>query len=395
MRKRYLSLVLVTTALLLSLFVATATLAQSGTVYVVRPGDTLSSVARQYGVSPAAVANANGLLNPNLIFVGQRLTIPGQGADGETIHVVARGETLYRIARRYGVDPLHLATYNGISNSNLIFVGQKLRIPGSGGPIVVIPTSTPRPTATVPPQALTPTPTVTPAPAGCQCEEIVIASPARGMTITSPVQVTGLASGFEQTVVVAVLDGSGGQIGLAPGMIVGEYGQQGTFTATVPFTLPANSQLGRIQVWSESPRDGAIEHLNSVTVMIQGLDLDQLLEQLESAIKTKDYAALPSLMTDPFQLDFYQAESLSITPAEAVQRLRDDYLGPGVPFLDFSVNARDLLDGRVDLEPDIIHVVYSPGWGEDRSDDAFLLIGNVGGRARWVGMLYVKSAELW
>jgi hypothetical protein len=181
-------------------------------------------------------------------------------------------------------------------------------------------------------------------------------------------------------------------------MIVGEYGQQGVFTATVPFKIPTNSQVGRIQVWSESPRDGAIEHLSSVTVMIQGLDLDRLLEQLEAAVGIRDYAALQHLMADPFRLDFYRAEGASLKPAEAVLQLRERYLGPGAAYLDFSVDARSLLDGRVDLGPDIVHVVYSPGWGEGARDDAYLLIGDVDGRARWVGMLYVpggKSHKLW
>ncbi|MFN8597686.1 MAG: LysM domain-containing protein [Anaerolineae bacterium] len=45
----------------------------SATVYVVQAGDTLSSIARRYGVTAADLASANGLLNPNLIYVGQRL----------------------------------------------------------------------------------------------------------------------------------------------------------------------------------------------------------------------------------------------------------------------------------------------------------------------------------
>jgi hypothetical protein len=211
------------------------------------------------------------------------------------------------------------------------------------------------------------------------------------MTVTSPVTVVGLGSGFEQTVVVAVLDAAGGRIGLAPATVVGEYGQQGTFTATVPFTLPANSQPGRIQVWSESPRDGAIEHLNSVTVMLQGLDLDPLLTELEKAVRAKDYAALEKLIGDRFRISFYKADGeVTLTLSEALAQLQQGYLGPGAAWLDFSVNARALLGDRVTFGPEVIHVVYSPGWGANQDDDAFLLIGDVRGRARWVGMLYVR-----
>jgi LysM repeat protein len=45
-------------------------------VYVVRPGDTLFSIALRYGVTIQAIMSANGLFNPNLVFVGQSLRIP-------------------------------------------------------------------------------------------------------------------------------------------------------------------------------------------------------------------------------------------------------------------------------------------------------------------------------
>jgi len=374
-------------ALLLGFGAATVVFAQGG-VHIVRPGDTLSGLGRLYGVSPALIASANSLANPDRIFVGQKLVIPGLEPGAGTVHVVAhhmvgRGETLYSIARRYGVTFQRLAEYNNIADPNRILVGQVLRIP----PPV---SATPTPTLTTRPSIVTPT--ATPTPPGCQCEAIVIQTPAQRMTVTSPVTVIGLGSGFEQTVVVAVLDGSGGQIGLVPATVVGEYGQQGTFTATVPFAVPANSQLGRIQVWSESPRDGAIEHLNSVTVMIQGLDLDALLADLSDAVAARDYSTLADLMADPFQLSLYQSEGESRTPAQMIERLQEDYLGPGEPYLDFSVSARDLLGDRVSFGPDIVHVVYSRRWGQGAADDAFLLIGNVAGRARWVGMLYVPGA---
>ncbi len=289
-------------------------------------------------------------------------------AAGETIHIVARGEMLRLIAQRYGVGTWELARYNGIADPNLIYTGQPLRIPPSGRP--------------------TPAPVV-------QGEVIIIQSPAQGITVTNPVTVTGLAvSPFEQTVVVAVLDGSGAQIGLAPGIIAGEYGQQGTFSVSVPFTAPANSQPGRIQVYTTSPRDGAIEHLSSVSVLLPGTDLDPLLGQLELAVNVKDYPRLRSLMGPTFALSVYRAESTTLAPAEVIARLRSTYMGPGEPRLDFSVDARALLAGRVTLSPDISHVVYSTGWGADRHDDAFLLIGTVAGQARWVGMIYVPQQQM-
>ncbi len=117
-----------------------------GGVHVVRQGETLYSIARRYGTSVAAITSANGLRNPNFIWVGQRLVIPTAGGGGSTrggggtppststVHVVQRGETLASIARRYGTTVAAIAAANGLRNPNFIWVGQRLRIPsGSGG----------------------------------------------------------------------------------------------------------------------------------------------------------------------------------------------------------------------------------------------------------------------
>ncbi len=191
---------------------------------------------------------------------------------------------------------------------------------------------------------------------------------------------------------MAVLDGSGGRIGLASGIITGAHGQRGPFSVTVPFTVPANSQPGRIQVFTESPRDGAMEHLSSVTVMLQGAGLDRLLGQLDAAITAKDYAALESAMGSSFNLSLYRSEGEQIEPAAMRERLQLSYLGPGAPRLDFSVDARALLGSQVELGPEVSHVVYGTGWGPKQDDDALLLIGEVADRTRWVGMLYVPHA---
>ncbi len=181
-------------------------------VYTVKPGDMLSRIAQRYGVTAAAIAQANGIRNPNMIYAGQQLTIPGcgggpaagpvmpsavpvarpaagpvqgtgpmggpamsgpamsgpasggpvmggpatrppagrpgavgataapaQAASGpgrpaggaQTTYTVQRGDSLSMIALWYGVDVQRLAAANGIRNTNMIYVGQVLVIPGN------------------------------------------------------------------------------------------------------------------------------------------------------------------------------------------------------------------------------------------------------------------------
>jgi LysM repeat protein len=100
--------------------------------YTVEKGDSLYKIARDNGVSLADLIKANNLSNPNVIYPGQVIVIPGQGGSAATIHVVARGETLNRIASSYGVSGKLLAETNGLKNPDLIRIGQELTVPGAG-----------------------------------------------------------------------------------------------------------------------------------------------------------------------------------------------------------------------------------------------------------------------
>jgi LysM repeat protein len=110
-----------------------------GTTYVVRPGDTLGRIANRFNTTVRALAQANRITNVNLIFTGQILTIPGttspqppqqtQAAADPEIYVVQPGDSLYLISIRFGVPITRLSVINGITNYNLIFIGQTLIIP--------------------------------------------------------------------------------------------------------------------------------------------------------------------------------------------------------------------------------------------------------------------------
>lgn len=118
--------------------------APSTVVHVVSPGETLSTIAKRYGASMSSLASANGIADVDLVRIGQRLTVPAGGAGGAgsaptaSAHTVAAGESLATIARRYGSTVGAIVAANAISNPNLVIIGQRLTVPagtstGSGG----------------------------------------------------------------------------------------------------------------------------------------------------------------------------------------------------------------------------------------------------------------------
>jgi peptidoglycan endopeptidase LytE len=95
------------------------------TYYAVR-GDTLRKIAAKFNTTVDAILKLNPqITNPNIIYVGQAITIPAQASN----HTVQRGETLRLIANKYGttVDAI-LALNPNIKNPNLIYVGQVIRV---------------------------------------------------------------------------------------------------------------------------------------------------------------------------------------------------------------------------------------------------------------------------
>lgn len=109
------------------------------TVYTVQRGDTLNRIAARFGTTVDAIVQRNGILNPNLIIVGQQLTLPVtvQQPPAPTpvpqpqqpnLHVVQPGENLFRISLRYNIPVNTLARLNGIYNVNRIYVGQVIRL---------------------------------------------------------------------------------------------------------------------------------------------------------------------------------------------------------------------------------------------------------------------------
>ncbi len=108
------------------------------TVHIVQRGETLFSVARQYGLTVDAITHANGIPDPRQIYVGQRLVIPGDKGDTgvvETVpHMVQAGDTLASIARRYNTTWQALVQVNDLLSPSVIYAGQVIQVPALNRP---------------------------------------------------------------------------------------------------------------------------------------------------------------------------------------------------------------------------------------------------------------------
>lgn len=109
-------------------------------IHTVQQGETLTTIAALYGVDLQSLLDANGLTLNSVIQVGQTIIVPLRAVQPGTWHVVQYGETLTSIANQYGVTPELIQAANSLPNVDAIYVGQRLRIP--------VTTNAPQPPAT-------------------------------------------------------------------------------------------------------------------------------------------------------------------------------------------------------------------------------------------------------
>ena len=114
-----------------------------GTIYVVQKGDTLYNIAKKFGVSLDNIKASNNLQN-NLISVGQKLVIPGfsEPTFSNVTHVVQKGDTLYSIASKYNTTVDAIKKLNNLTNNSLT-IGQILKIPSTSKIDIEVDTTAP------------------------------------------------------------------------------------------------------------------------------------------------------------------------------------------------------------------------------------------------------------
>ncbi|MFQ5417990.1 MAG: LysM peptidoglycan-binding domain-containing protein, partial [Myxococcota bacterium] len=165
----------------------------------VRRGDTLSTIARRYRVRERELVTANNLRSRHRIRAGQVLVLPDHAAGGsrtvarsarpaDGIYRVRRGDSLSIIARRFGVSESSLVAENSLRNRHRIAVGQRLRIPGAKPVVVaaVAPSSQAQKPAVPAPRRIAETPPPAPDPAPAATPVSPPSSAAIGVTASRP-----------------------------------------------------------------------------------------------------------------------------------------------------------------------------------------------------------------
>lgn len=110
--------------------------AATDSAYTVKSGDTLSAIAAAENSTVDQLVNINGIKNKNLIMVGQQLKLSGSTqtatttTTNKTTYTVVSGDTISEIATKTGVSAANLISYNNLSNANMIYVGDVLKLTG-------------------------------------------------------------------------------------------------------------------------------------------------------------------------------------------------------------------------------------------------------------------------
>ena len=104
--------------------------------HIVESGDTLGAIAKKYDLKVDDLVTWNKIKDPDMIIVGQKIELSGHEAaeapSGDQTYVVQPGDTVSEIAKKFGLRWVDIGAYNKLEDINLIIAGQELIIPAQG-----------------------------------------------------------------------------------------------------------------------------------------------------------------------------------------------------------------------------------------------------------------------
>ena len=105
-------------------------------IHVIKQGETIYSIAREYGVNPQEVLSHNKISDARTVQVGTKIRIPGTeiskpAASTYDEYRIEKNDTFYSLARRYGISLAELQEMNGFSPNYVLKIGEKIRVPAT------------------------------------------------------------------------------------------------------------------------------------------------------------------------------------------------------------------------------------------------------------------------
>ena len=100
--------------------------------YVIKPNDNLQSIANKFNTKPEVLMDVNNIYFPDELRVGMEIVVPKNKEKYFNYYTIEAGDSLYKIAQKYNINPTLLASLNGLKLDDYIYPNQEILIPKSG-----------------------------------------------------------------------------------------------------------------------------------------------------------------------------------------------------------------------------------------------------------------------
>ena len=100
--------------------------------YLIKPNDNLQSIANKFNTKPEVLMDVNNIYFPDELRVGMEIVVPKNKEKYFNYYTIEAGDSLYKIAQKYNINPTLLASLNGLNMDDYIYPNQEILIPKSG-----------------------------------------------------------------------------------------------------------------------------------------------------------------------------------------------------------------------------------------------------------------------